>query len=71
MTAGEPDVAACRALFTELEFTTLLQQFAPATDQVATRYIENASPAEIAKVVERVLARVSEAALPLVQGKAQ
>src|SRR5207237_7248346 len=62
MTAGEPDVAACRALFTELEFTTLLQQFAPATDQVATRYIENASPAEIAKVVERVLARVSEAA---------
>ena len=32
MRTQEPDVAACRELFCELEFTTLLKELAPAVD---------------------------------------
>ena len=37
------DNAACRALFTELEFTTLLKELAPAVDAVVTTYNVKAS----------------------------
>jgi DNA polymerase-1 len=60
MKAQVPDVNACRALFTELEFTTLLSQFAPAVDEVKTRYLENLTAAEQKKELERVLTRVSD-----------
>ena len=54
MRAQEPDVAACQALFKELEFTTLLRsvlpQAAPA-DLGETEYKENASAADLKAVV--------------------
>ena len=45
------DNAACRALFTELEFTTMLKDLAPDVDAVATSYNVNASPEELTKLL--------------------
>jgi DNA polymerase-1 len=45
------DNAACRALFTELEFTTMLKDLAPDVDAVATSYNVNASAEELAKLL--------------------
>lgn len=40
MTAGDPDSEALRKLFTELEFTTLLKELAPAIEVKETNYRE-------------------------------
>ncbi|MGA7155942.1 MAG: DNA polymerase I [Acidobacteriaceae bacterium] len=45
------DNAACRALFTELEFTTLLKDLAPDVDAVATTYNVSAGAEELAKLL--------------------
>ncbi len=45
------DNAACRALFTELEFTTLLKDLAPDVDAVATTYNVQANAEELAKLL--------------------
>jgi len=45
------DAAACRALFTELEFTTLLKDLAPDVSSVAATYTLNATPAELAELL--------------------
>ncbi len=45
------DNAACRALFTELEFTTLLKDLAPAVDTTPTTYFTHPTPDEIAKLL--------------------
>jgi DNA polymerase-1 len=45
------DNAACRALFTELEFTTLLKDLAPDVDAVATTYNVKASAEELAALL--------------------
>ena len=47
------DNAACRALFTELEFTTLLKELAPATDRVATDFNTRAGAAELAALLSQ------------------
>jgi len=52
MVAREPDADACRALFTELEFTTLLKDFAPGAELGTTDYRDAAT----AKDVEQALA---------------
>ncbi len=52
------DNAACRALFSELEFTTLLKELAPATDNTVITFNTHPTPDE----VEALLA---EARLPL------
>jgi DNA polymerase-1 len=39
MRTQAPDVAACRALFTELEFTSLLKELAPEAELVATEFV--------------------------------
>jgi len=41
------DNAACRALFTELEFTTLLKELAPSVDNTPITYNLKPTPAEI------------------------
>jgi DNA polymerase-1 len=46
------DNAACRALFTELEFTTLLKDLAPDVDAVATTYNVQASAEELASLLD-------------------
>jgi DNA polymerase-1 len=47
MVAGEPDADALRKLFTELEFTTLLKELAPAIEVKETDYRELESAAEL------------------------
>ena len=45
------DNAACRALFTELEFTTLLKDLAPDVDAVVTTYNVKATAEELAELL--------------------
>ena len=56
MRAGAPDIEALRALFTELEFTSLLKELLPVVEVTEAHYTE----AESAADVERVLKTVSE-----------
>ena len=55
MRAGEPDIDALSALFTELEFTSLLKELLPVVEVRETHYSE----AKSAEDVERVLKAVS------------
>ena len=52
MIAGEPDTDALRALFSELEFTTLLKEVAPALELKETDYRELKSAKEVAEIAE-------------------
>jgi DNA polymerase-1 len=45
------DSSAARALFTELEFTTLLKELAPATDTAPTTYTLNATTDDLAQLL--------------------
>ncbi len=45
------DNAACRTLFSELEFTTLLKELAPSVDNTATTFNLHPTPAEIAALL--------------------
>jgi DNA polymerase I len=47
MRAQEPDSEACRKLFTELEFTTLLKEFISGVEVAETEYREAKSAAEV------------------------
>lgn len=55
MRVGEPDVHALSALFTELEFTSLLKELLPVVEVTDTHYFE----AKSAEDVERVLKAVA------------
>ena len=58
MRAQEPDAAAARALFTELEFTTLVQDFLSESIELGeTDYREAKSAAEVEAVIERARSR--------------
>ncbi|MFZ0632716.1 MAG: DNA polymerase I [Acidobacteriaceae bacterium] len=47
MRTQEPDTAACRTLFTELEFTTLLRELAPAAPTTNVEYVLEPTPEQI------------------------
>ncbi len=47
MHAGEPDIAALRSLFTELEFTSLLKELLPVIEAPAGNYREAESAADV------------------------
>ncbi len=47
MRAQEPDAEACRQLFTELEFTTLLKEFVSGVQVSETRYSEAQTESEL------------------------
>ena len=51
MRTQPPDNAACRELFSELEFTTLLKELAPAVDNTAITYSLKPTSEEIAKLL--------------------
>ncbi len=51
MRTQPPDIAACRALFSELEFTTLLKELAPAVDNTVITYNLKPTPNEIAQLL--------------------
>jgi DNA polymerase-1 len=53
MRTQEPDAALCRALFTELEFTTLLREIAPAVPAKPVEYLLDPAPDQIAAFIER------------------
>jgi DNA polymerase-1 len=50
------DNAACRELFTELEFTTLLKELAPSVDNTVLTYTLKPTPKEIASLLEQARA---------------
>ena len=54
MHAGEPDVDALRALFTELEFTSLLKELLPVVEVTETQYVDASSATDIDRVVKAV-----------------
>jgi DNA polymerase-1 len=54
MRAGEPDVDGLRALFTELEFTSLLKELLPVAEVSETRYSEAKSAADVENVVASI-----------------
>ena len=58
------DNAACRELFSELEFTTLLKELAPAADNTAIEYNLKPTPADIQ-------ALLAEARKPVADGEPQ
>lgn len=52
MRTQPPDLAACRDLFTELEFTTLLKELAPAPDTTARTYETKPTAVQIKHLLE-------------------
>jgi DNA polymerase-1 len=59
MRAGEPDVATLRALFSELEFTSLLKELLPVVEVTEARYTEARSAADVEAVLKEVPAKNS------------
>ena len=51
MRAQEPDAEACRKLFTELEFTTLVKEFLSGVEVSETHYVEAKSAGEVLAVL--------------------
>ena len=51
MRTQAPDVSACRALFNELEFTTMLKELAPEEEAAPLSIISDPSPEEISRFV--------------------
>ena len=51
MRAGDPAVDSLRALFTELEFTTLLKELLPVIEVTDAHYVEAKSAADVDRVV--------------------
>jgi DNA polymerase I len=47
-----PDIAACRALFSELEFTTLLKELAPAVDNTVIDFNLKPTPKDVAQLLK-------------------
>src|SRR5258708_21193620 len=54
MRAGDPNVDDLRALFTELEFTSLLKELLPVVEVSGTLYTEAKSAADVDGVVNAV-----------------
>jgi len=63
MRTRPPDLAACRTLFTELEFTTLLRELGPADTPSSAEYFPSPSPEQSAAFLAQ--ARTSGFALAL------
>jgi DNA polymerase-1 len=54
MRAGDPNLDDLRALFTELEFTSLLKELLPVVEVSGTRYTEATSAADVEVIVKAV-----------------
>src|SRR3984885_5595906 len=54
MRVGEPDMDALRALFTELEFTSLLKELLPVAEVSETSYAEAKSATDVERIVNAV-----------------
>ena len=67
MRAGEPDAEAARALFSELEFTSLLKDFLPGAAVGQTEYAEARSASDVEQILKS-LARSSALAVAIDAG---
>jgi DNA polymerase-1 len=56
MRAGAPDVEALRALFTELEFTSLLKELLPVVEITGTHYADAKSASDVEAALKSVTA---------------
>ncbi len=56
MKAGAPDVENLRALFSELEFTSLLKDLLPVVEASEAQYFEAKSPLDVQNVLDKVSA---------------
>ena len=56
MRAGAPDVEALRALFTELEFTSLLKELLPVVEVTGTHYADAKSASDVEAALKSVTA---------------
>jgi DNA polymerase-1 len=54
MRTQEPDAEAARALFTELEFTSLIKEFLPSVEVSATDYRDATSAADVTTVLSQL-----------------
>jgi DNA polymerase I len=52
MRTQAPDIAACRALFSELEFTTLLKELAPAVDNTVIDFNLKPTAKDVAQLIK-------------------
>src|ERR1700739_1661459 len=57
MRTQQPEVSACRALFTELEFTTLLKELAPAELSRPVDYVTSPTDDDIAEFIREARAK--------------
>jgi DNA polymerase I len=57
MRTQAPDVSACRALFNELEFTTMLKELAPEEEATPLSIIIDPSPEEVSRFVSQARAQ--------------
>jgi DNA polymerase I len=64
MRTQEPDVALCRTLFTELEFTTLLKELAPAVPAKDVEYVLEPTAEQMAAFMARARKEGFALALP-------
>ena len=64
MRTQTPDQNACRTLFTELEFTTLLRELAPADLPTTTEYVLDPTPEQIAAFLSQARGTGFALALP-------
>jgi DNA polymerase-1 len=64
MRTQAPDVAACRELFTELEFTTLLKELAPAPDTTPASFNLKPTAKEVAALLTEARAVDKETGKP-------
>ncbi|MGC2635677.1 MAG: DNA polymerase I [Acidobacteriaceae bacterium] len=64
MRTQAPDAAACRALFTELEFTTLLRELAPPDTPATAEYVDAPTAEQIAAFVAQAKEHGFAFALP-------
>jgi DNA polymerase-1 len=55
MRTQAPDVSACRALFNELEFTTMLKELAPEEQATPLSVVRDPSPEEISRLLSSAL----------------
>jgi DNA polymerase-1 len=54
MKAGAPDITTLRALFAELEFTSLLKELLPVVEVTEAQYADAKSPADVEAVLKRI-----------------
>jgi DNA polymerase-1 len=64
MRTQPPDNVACRELFSELEFTTLLKELAPAADNIAIAYNLTPTSADVSQLIAEARSINPDTGLP-------